>query len=179
MIFMGETLNLSLIFSLNPFSFSQKMRTISLATIEARNTVNAHANSISAAINQAFTPYIGKKIKTKQGYWTKKFEKEVLDNIVFSDIVDLRDNERVIIYSSYMSLICEIKLWEPESRTYVCNTIYFGRLNEETGILRELFNPTNHRVDYDSIELQMAIEKVAQLKEELRDAESVIKEFSC
>lgn len=154
------------------------MRTIALSTIQARNTVNAHANSISAAIIQAFTPYIGKQIKTKQGYWTKKFEKEVLNKLVFSDIVNLADNERVIIYSSYTSLICEIKVWEPESRTYVCNSVYFGRFDENTGTLTHLAEPTNNRADYDSEELQKAIAKVAELKDQLRDAESVIKEFS-
>ena len=164
--------------SFNPLILSEKMRTIALATIQARNTVNEHANSISATLYEQFLPYIGKQIKTKQGLWTKKFENNVLNNIVFSDIVNLAQNERVIIYSSYTSLICEIKVWEPESKTYVCNTIYFGRFNDETGELTQVLKPQNYRVDYNSSELQIAIQKVADLKEKLRDAESIIREFT-
>ena len=154
------------------------MRTISLATIQARNSVNQSANIIGAKLHEMFEPHIGKKIKTKQGYWTKKFEKEVLDKIVFSELINLGQFDRVVLYSSYQSLICEIKKFEPESRTYVCNTLYFGRYDDQTGILTKLYDTVEYREDYDHAELQHAIEKVALLKQQLSDAESVLKEFS-
>ena len=153
-------------------------KTIACSTVDNRNRCNDITNILSAQIKESFEPFLFKKVRKISGYkgWLKATY-AITESYTTDKILGLNSHDRIQIYSSYTSLICEIKLWDAEEKLWTANTIYFGRFDDETGILTALAEPTEYRTDLTIDEFYHAQNNVRELKKELEKHESVMKEF--
>ena len=153
-------------------------KTIACSTVDNRNRCNDITNILSAQLKESFEPFLFKKVRKISGY--KGFLKatnKIIESYTTDKIIGLNSHDKILIFGHYTSLICQLQLWDAEEKRYTENTIYFGRFDDETGILTALAEPTEYRTDLNIDEFHNAQNNIRELKKELEKHESVIKEF--
>tara|TARA_B100001250_G_scaffold307481_1_gene269305 strand:+ start:642 stop:1250 length:609 start_codon:yes stop_codon:yes gene_type:complete len=155
-----------------------------------RNAVNLKTNQVQKELIEFFRPFIGKKVRTISGYggWSKLVKKEL--ELYLSD---LWNSERYRVLCEYRSgsLWFEIDTTyqydtidyrgcEDHSTAYVKAEFYVGSWNESTGNLNKVYEDEKiklRKTDWTVEELSATRKKIKEMKEELRDLESSVREF--
>ena len=153
-------------------------KTMGTSSVQNRNNCNDFTNILSKQLRDAFEPFMGKKVRKISGYkgWMKQTQK-IVDQYVPKNIVGMNDNDRCVIYASYTSLICSIKLWDPSEKVWAENDIYIGRFDDETGILTALNEPTEYPTDLTLDAFYAAQNKARELTKLLSEQETILKEY--
>ena len=155
-----------------------------------RNAVNLKTTQVQKELIEFFRPFIGKKVRTISGYggWSKLVKKEL--DLYFSDLWN-SERYRVICHSSCGSLWFEIdttyqydtidyKGREDHSTDYVKAEFYVGSWDESTGNLNKVYEDEKiklRKTDWTVEELAATRKKIKEMREELRDLESSVREF--
>tara|TARA_B100001094_G_scaffold227319_1_gene221837 strand:+ start:776 stop:1345 length:570 start_codon:yes stop_codon:yes gene_type:complete len=155
-----------------------------------RNAVNLKTNQVQKELIEFFRPFIGKKIRTISGYgaWSKLVKKEL--ELYFDDLWNSK-RYRVICHSSSSSLWFEIdttyqydtidyKGREDHSTSHVKAEFYVGSWDESTGNLYKVYEDEkiqSRKTNWTVEELAATRKKIKDMREELRDLESSVREF--
>lgn len=157
-----------------------------------RNAVNLKTNQVQKELIEFFRPFVGKKVRTISGYggWSKKGC--VVEGPLNLYLDDLRDEGyRVICHSSAGSLSFEIDTTyrydtidyrgrEDHSTSYVKAEFYVGSWDESTGKLNKVYEDEKiqpRKTDWTVEELAATRKKIKEMRDELRDLESSVREF--
>ena len=146
--------------------------------IENRNNCNYFSNCISRDLIELFTPFLNKKVRKISGHggWLKSIEK-LIEPWQKKQIVGFGDIDRIMIYASYTSLVCKVQTWDQVSKKYASNEIYFGRINDSTGVLTQLSEPTKYRIDLTADELIDAQNQHNFHQSKMTEAAAIIRNF--
>tara|TARA_R100001509_G_scaffold135257_1_gene88990 strand:+ start:622 stop:1107 length:486 start_codon:yes stop_codon:yes gene_type:complete len=149
-----------------------------LSSIENRNNCNYFSNCFSRDLVDLFTPFLNKKVRKVSGHggWLKSIEK-LIEPWQKQQIVGFGDNDRILIYASYTSLVCKVQTWDKVSKRYASNEIYFGRVDDSTGVLTELSEPTKYRIDLTADELIDAQNQHNFHHSKMIEAQAIIRNF--
>ena len=155
-----------------------------------RNAVNLKTNQVQKELIEFFKPFVGKKVRTISGYggWSKLVKREL--ELYLSD---LWNSERYRVLCEYRSgaLWFEIdttyqydtidyKGREGHSTDYVKASFYVGSWDESTGNLTKVYEDEKiklKKTDWTVEELSATRKKIQEMREELRDLESSVREF--
>ena len=154
-----------------------------------RNAVNLKTNQVQKELIEFFRPFIGKKIRTISGYgdWSKLVKSSL--SLYIDDLWD--EGYRVICHSSSGSLFFEIDTTyrydtidyrgcEDHSTAYVKAEFYVGSWDESTGNLNKVYEDEKiqpRKTNWTVEELAATRKKIKEMREELRDLESSVREF--
>lgn len=150
---------------------------INPAIVDARNTLNARAMAAEAEVLAILTPYIGRKIRKTSGYggWVAKLEP------VFLQLQrDAQDTGFQIWPSCQLRWLClDVKHMlqlQPHGVHYSKAQLSIGKI-DDSGILLELFAPTELRTDYTAAEVDAKRAEAYKLESKARDIRHEIREF--
>jgi hypothetical protein len=148
------------------------MNRIDPAIVDARNHLNTRAMAAEAELLAILTPWIGRKIRKTSGYggWVAKLEP------VIREFTDRGDRTWLTCQHSWLALECQNRLQMERGVTYAKAQLSIGKI-DDTGILLELFQPTELRTDYTAQEIDEARAEAYRLESEARDLRHKIREF--
>ena len=153
------------------------MNRIDPAIVDARNQLNARAMAAEAELLAILTPWIGRKIRKTSGYggWVAKLEPVIRAYEVRTG----NKADRVWLACSVSWISLEIRhtlQLQPHGVSYSKAQLSIGKI-DDTGILLELFQPTELRTDYTAQEIDEARAEAYRLESEARDLRHKIREF--
>jgi hypothetical protein len=149
------------------------MYSINPAIVEARNQLNANAMAAEAELIEILTPWLGRKIRKMSGYggWVAKLEP------VIREFTDRGDRTWLTCQHSWLTLECQSMLQlQPHGVSYSKAQLSIGKI-DETGVLLELFQPTELRTNYTATEIDFARARAFELEQQARDLRHSIREF--
>ena len=154
-----------------------------------RNAVNLKTNQVQKELIEFFRPFISKKVRTISGYgdWSKLVKSSL--SLYMNDLRD--EGYRVLCRPSNGSLFFEIDTTyqydtidyrgrEDHSTAYVKAEFYVGSWDESTGNLNKVYEDEKiqpRKTDWTVEELAATRKKIKEMREELRDLESSVREF--
>jgi hypothetical protein len=149
------------------------MYSINPAIVEARNQLNANAMAAEAELIEILTPWLGRKIRKTSGHggWVAKLEP------VIREFADRGDRTWLTCQHSWLTLECQSMLQlQPHGVSYSKAQLSIGKI-DETGVLLELFQPTELRTNYTATEIDFARARAFELEQQARDLRHSIREF--
>jgi hypothetical protein len=149
------------------------MNRIDPAIVEARNQLNGRAMAAQAELLAILTPWLGRKIRKTSGYggWVAKLEP------VIREFSDRSDRTWLTCQHGWLALECQSMLQlQPHGVSYSKAQLSIGKV-DETGVLLELFQPTELRTDYTTTEVEFARARAFELEQQARDLRHKIREF--
>ena len=153
------------------------MFSIDPAIVDARNQLNANAMAAEAELLAILTPWIGRKIRKTSGHggWVAKLEPAIRD---FEGKRTSRQNQIwIACQHSWLQLEYKNMLQlQPHGVSYSTAHLSIGKI-DETGVLLELFQPTELRTDYTTTEVEFARARAYELEQQARDLRHTIREF--
>jgi hypothetical protein len=152
----------------------------------ARNDLNAAAIALREELTALLTPYVGKKIRRVSGYggWVAK-----LTPVLEALQEKYRAAHSVSFHFEFScySFWVEVKAHYPVANgggsvCYVKKTLSLGKWDEKTGELQGLLTVderevSNPKTDWRAADIVTLQARIASLKKELGDAESVMRCF--
>jgi hypothetical protein len=149
------------------------MNRIDPVIVEARNQLNSRAMAAQAELLAILTPWIGRKVRTTSGYggWVAKL------NPVILEFRDRGDRTWLTCQHGWLTLECQSMLQlQPYGVNYSKAELSIGKV-DETGVLLELFQPTELRTDYTAQEIDDARAEAYRLESAARELRHSIREF--
>ena len=153
------------------------MNRIDPAIVDARNQLNTRAMAAEAELLAILTPWIGRKIRKTSGHggWVAKLE-PILHTFMTSS-GHPSDRVWLTCQHSWLALDCQSMLQlQPHGVSYSKAQLSIGKI-DDTGILLELFQPTELRTDYTAQEIDDARSEAYRLESQARDLRHKIREF--
>ena len=149
------------------------MNRIDPAIVDARNQLNTRAMAAEAELLAILTPWIGRKIRKTSGHggWVAKLEP------VIREFSDRGDRTWLTCQHRWVMLECQSMLQlQPHGVSYAKAQLSIGKI-DDTGVLLELFQPTELRTDYTAQEIDEARAEAYRLESEARELRHKIREF--
>ena len=146
------------------------------AIVDAHNQLNAAAMAAEAELLAILTPWIGRKIRKTSGYggWVAKLEPAIRE---FEGKLTSRTNHAwIACQHSWLHLEVKNMLQMERGVHYTKADLSIGKV-DETGLLLELFPPSELRTNYTTIAVEFARARAYELEQQARDLRHSIREF--
>ena len=152
------------------------MFSIEPAIVDARNQLNAAAMAAEAELIAILTPWIGRKIRKTSGYggWVAKLEPTIRE--FESNLTSRTNNAWIACQHSWLHLEVKNMLQMERGVSYAKADLSIGRV-DDSGVLTELYQPTELRTDYTTTEVEFARARAYELEQQARDLRHSIREF--
>ena len=149
------------------------MNRIDPAIVDARNQLNARAMAAETELLTILAPWIGRKVRKTSGHggWVAKLEP------VIHESTDRNYRTWLTCQHSWLQLECQSMVQlQPHGVSYAKAQLSIGKI-DETGVLLELFQPTELRTNYTAQEIEFARARAYELEQQARDIRHNIREF--
>ena len=152
------------------------MFSIEPAIIEARNQLNTAAMAAEAELIAILTPWIGRKIRKTSGYggWVAKLEPTIRE--FESNLTSRTHHAWIACQHNWLHLEVKNMLHMERGVSYAKADLSIGKV-DDTGVLEELYQPTELRTDYTTTEVEFARARAYELEQQARDLRHSIREF--
>ena len=152
------------------------MFSIEPAKIEARNQLNAAAMAAEAELIAILTPWIGRKIRKTSGYggWVAKLEPTIRE--FESNLTSRTHHAWIACQHNWLHFEVKNMLHMERGVSYAKADLSIGKV-DDTGVLLELYPPTELRTDYTAKEVDFAQARAYELEQQARDLRHSIREF--
>ena len=141
--------------------------------IKDQNTLNGVANEIEGHLLRILSPYQGLKVRkvSGNGGYVSKLQAEFQRYWVEHGYNQPGQPYWLNVWASHTTLMATVR---DNTNTAKPVEMYLGKFDDQTGILKQLWEGTKRRTDYTLAEVEEALAKASRLEDEARQLRSSV-----